>query len=125
MLSYFLNRNNIFFLAENGYLSHVQNWVNEGGNLEIEDDKGRTPLFCAIAGGQIDTAKYLMAHYATLQSDNADFTPLMIAVLNGHREMVKCLIEEVGVDIHEKTEYNTYVCKALHIALSKAIYNGK
>ncbi|CAG8469628.1 13248_t:CDS:2 [Ambispora leptoticha] len=64
-------------------------------DINQADDKGRTPLHFACAGGHIDAVKLLIAHGANVNAD-ADVVgnrPLHLAVISNKLECVVALLE--------------------------------
>lgn len=64
-------------------------------NVNVQDDKGLTPLMCASANGHLDIVEYLIRERgANLNiKNNEGKTALDLAKENGHEEVAKFLIK--------------------------------
>jgi len=64
----------------------------------VSDDKGRGPLFLAVAFGHYDVAEYLLSHGADVNAQTAaGYTPLYIATMGGMLGAAE-LIKHAGVE---------------------------
>ncbi|KAI4277941.1 MAG: hypothetical protein L6R35_006115 [Caloplaca aegaea] len=71
----------------------IDQLLEEGLHIGIEDDNGRTPLHEAAFNGRVELLNGLLARGAKLDAkDRWQDTPLDRACLNGHLEVVKFLI---------------------------------
>ncbi|CAL4969321.1 unnamed protein product [Urochloa decumbens] len=73
----------------------VCSYMVEGLRVGVDpvDDEGRTPLFCAIEGENVEVVKYLLNHGANQdKADHEGQTPLHSAAAIGDCEMVELLI---------------------------------
>uniref|UniRef100_A0A7S2U3G0 Uncharacterized protein n=1 Tax=Lotharella oceanica TaxID=641309 RepID=A0A7S2U3G0_9EUKA len=81
--------------AERGNLAEVKHLLDDGANVEVRDDTGRSPLILAAGASHVDVVEYLVGHSkADLEAKQQDGrTALMLAVLSGNLEVVRYLIE--------------------------------
>ncbi len=64
------------------------------------DEAGRTPLFAAVTGGQVEVAKILINAGVNIDSRTSEgYSPLFMAVEKGDMEMVNLLLE-AGADVN-------------------------
>ena len=72
--------------------------INLGGNVNHTDAKGKTALHYAIENkaDNADVVKALLEHKADIDAKTSyeGITPLISAVLNGHRGITMVLVEE-------------------------------
>jgi len=81
----------------------VKYLVENGADVNYEDESGKSPLYNATEEGRIDIAKYLAEKGADVNwSDGNDMTLLHLASAEGQLEVVKYLIEEKGADVNCK-----------------------
>ncbi|KAH8881994.1 ankyrin [Thozetella sp. PMI_491] len=83
-------------------------------DINVVDDRDRTPLFHAAAAGAVGTLNLLLSHLANLESrDIEGRTALHAACLEGHTEVVEILLD-AGSDMGGPTTAPTF--SALHCA---------
>ena len=71
--------------------------------VNVKDRSGNTPLHCAVMGGQLDCAKWLMEKRCSLQERNqSGYTPLMSAAAGGSLSCLQFLLEKGIYDLHER-----------------------
>ena len=65
-------------------------------DLELEDEKGNTAFCDAVTAGSVTVAKILLKKDPDLAfiRSGQNSTPLLIAVLSGHREMARLLFRQ-------------------------------
>ncbi len=68
-----------------------------------QNGNGNTALQAAVYGGQLEVFRYLKSFvenklHSSVAEPNSSISVLHIAALNGHFEIVKFLVEEVGLD---------------------------
>ncbi|WP_353275368.1 ankyrin repeat domain-containing protein [Wolbachia endosymbiont (group A) of Pipizella viduata] len=79
--------------AKNGHADVVNALIQNGANVNAEDNFKSTPLHNAARNGHIDTVKVLIAKRADVNAKDIDgYTPLHWATRNGHTEIVRILI---------------------------------
>ena len=77
-----------------GKLHAVKWFLEKGATVACEDKIGWNTLHCAAKGGDPDTIDLILTHLPDIESKTADGqTPLIIAVLLGKLQGVKCLLE--------------------------------
>jgi ankyrin repeat protein len=95
--------------------------IENGANIEIKCDAGRTPLLEAATRGQTRVAKVLIEQGADVKaSEKSGTSALGLAVLSGNTNMVR-LIFKSGVDINANVISNPNRPRftAIHIAASQ------
>eukprot|EP00347_Sterkiella_histriomuscorum_P000299 403376416 len=103
----------LVFEASQGELDFVKYWLNEVKNtinhvqldmpqrlcvIELKDlyKLTGTPLYCACEAGRNDIAKYLIENNADINITKNYQTPLVIAIMNNHPQIVKLLLQNGG-----------------------------
>ena len=78
--------------------------VNNGANIEDENDQGSQPIHTAAFSGNLEVIKYLIKNGVELEIRNKmNHTPLMIAAEQENYEVVKYLVGH-GAQIDAKDE---------------------
>jgi hypothetical protein len=82
----------------------AENLLKHGANPNIQNEQGRTPIFCP---GSADRAKLLLEYGAQTDIvDNDEDTPLSFAIFIGYdKEIIKLLICENGENIKKVNIY--------------------
>lgn len=94
-------------------LSEVSNAIKNGADINIQDERKRSPLYYAAYLGYNDIVKYLIKKHADINKpNNEEKTPLYVAAQNGHLDIVKLLVK-CDADINKTTNYGF---TPLHIA---------
>ncbi|KAL1456779.1 hypothetical protein WDU94_001480 [Cyamophila willieti] len=111
----------LLFLVEEGKESEVNEYLNKGANVNIQDAQDSTALHIAARRGKLNIAKSLLKHGAVVNSPltcglEEGYTPLCLAVKNKRLNMVQLLLQNKAI-----IEYWGYRIKgsALHIAVHK------
>ncbi len=87
--------------------------LQKGASANIRDLTGKSPWLWAVHLGLLDIIKLLRPYYDINAYDNAQWTALMLAVFQGHTEVVEFLLgEKADACIHSKEEG----IQSLHIA---------
>ena len=89
---------NIHKAAEEGNISIIKQYLDDGWDVDANDSFDRTPLHRAAYSGQKEVAKLLIAKGADVNAKNdKGKTPLLSAVMFDHKEMVELLISAGAV----------------------------
>lgn len=101
--------------AGNGKITTVNVLLEAGTQVEGEDSKSRTPLFRAATTGKLNVCRALLDHKASPNTgpaymslpggDEVWTTTLGGAILSGHTDIVKLLVER-GADLEATDEYS-------------------
>eukprot|EP00347_Sterkiella_histriomuscorum_P011577 403371923 len=84
----------LVFEASQGELDLVKYLMDELENLY---NLTGTPLYAACEAGKYDIAKYLIERNADLEIKKDDQSPLMIAIINNHPQIVELLLEKGAI----------------------------
>ncbi|CAM9837068.1 unnamed protein product [Discosporangium mesarthrocarpum] len=88
-----------------GDLADVKKYIAKGGDLEIRDEDGATPLFHAAFWTHDEIAKALLQGGARVNAQRNDgFTPLHVAARNNQPRMTKILVQG-GADLKAKEDF--------------------
>jgi ankyrin repeat protein len=69
--------------------------LEQGADIEAQDDQGMTPLHYAAWNGKLEVAKYLIEKGVNKEAqDESGYTPFHHAAWNGKLEVVKYLVEK-------------------------------
>jgi len=91
---------------EESYLKKAIEHVEKGGNINIKDIFGQTPLHIAAFQGNGKLVEYLISKGADINAkDDNGWTPLHLAVKYGHRGVVEYLLSK-GADVNARTKRN-------------------
>ncbi len=90
--------------AYNGDLESLKKLLNANQNINVQDERGWTPLMSASESGKLEVVKYLLENKAktNLRNEKGD-TALIRASVTGHVEIVKLLII-AGASVHLKNK---------------------
>ncbi|MFT4327658.1 MAG: ankyrin repeat domain-containing protein [Wolbachia pipientis] len=100
--------------AQNGDLDQVKLLFDNCGNIEAQDEFGKTPILCAAEAGKWSIVKFLLDNGANINNETTyQETPLHCAVQEGNLDIVKFLFDR-GADIESQNAYNE---KPLHLAI--------
>ncbi|MCJ7454471.1 MAG: ankyrin repeat domain-containing protein, partial [Wolbachia endosymbiont of Homalodisca vitripennis] len=100
--------------AQNGDLDQVKLLFDNGGNIEAQDEFGKTPILCAAEAGKWSIVEFLLDNGANINNETTyQETPLHCAVQEGNLDIVKFLFDR-GADIESQNAYNE---KPLHLAI--------
>lgn len=84
--------------ARNGDTAAVRKWLEQGANIDAQDDSGKTAVMAATVGNHAETVKALIDRGANLDiRDNRSDNPLLYAGAEGLLDIVKLAIE-AGAD---------------------------
>ena len=98
------------FWDEDGNLKsakEIEDLILQGADVDVQVNKGRTPLMIASYWGREDVVRILLGAGADVNIKGDDgWTALMIAVESGHKEIVEMLLDR-GADVNQKNEHST------------------
>jgi ankyrin repeat protein len=98
----------LMLAARHGYLEIVKILHERGGEVEVQNLAGYTPLMEAAEGGHTQIVEALLEMGANVNAKGnlRGRTALMIAVSKGYIDIVKLLLKHnAEVNLHEKAEY--------------------
>ena len=88
------------FIAHQGDLSGVQQWVGEGRSLDSFSN-GHTALMVACSQGHLEVAKLLLDSGAKVDlQDERGFTALHHAAMSGSHDLIRMLVNEYSSNIN-------------------------
>jgi uncharacterized protein len=88
--------------AKKGDLEHVRKLLDEGDDVNAENDNGETALLYAALKGNLEMVKLLIEREADVEARDKDgFTVLMAAASGGHLDVAGLLIEK-GAEVNAK-----------------------
>ncbi len=91
--------------AEEGNISIIKQYLDDGWDVDANDSFDRTPLHRAAFFGQKEVAKLLIANGADVNAkDEWKETPLHEAAVLGHTEITELLIAK-GADVNAKNNW--------------------
>ncbi|XP_031434982.1 fibronectin type 3 and ankyrin repeat domains protein 1-like [Clupea harengus] len=98
----------LHWAADGGSLQLVTYMIQDGCQLDVRDSSLWTPLMrvCAVSGNAAVASLLIKAGADVNVRDKDGKTPLMVAVLNNHEELVKLLLDG-GADYHVKNEFGS------------------
>ena len=92
----------IFYASQGGNYRFVKFLINNGADINLEDNSGSFPLINAVRSGNKDLVELMLSEGADLKSTNNGQTALMNAAAFGEEDITKILIS-AGSEV-EKTE---------------------
>ena len=82
-----------------GHIRIVQRLVNEGADLNMEDEYGLTALMCVALKGQDQAVQLLLENDADVNAqDNASETALMWASEQGQAQLIQLLLDNLQTE---------------------------
>ncbi len=98
-------RTALMVAARYGELEIVRFLINNGADVNYEDNDGWTALKFAAGEGKLEIVKFLINNGADVNAkDNNGWTALMSAANNGYLKIVKYLVDN-GADVNTKDDY--------------------
>ncbi|CAL4061279.1 unnamed protein product, partial [Meganyctiphanes norvegica] len=80
----------LIMAAEAGYFHCCR--VMENANLNMQDNVGKSALYCACEKGQLKTIIWLLKHEANIElADKKGYTPIIAAARGGHKKCLETL----------------------------------
>ncbi|XP_046555200.1 putative ankyrin repeat protein RF_0381 [Haliotis rubra] len=110
--------------AVNGRKDIYDLLVKEKADLKLTDDDGNNLLHLACHGGNVSIVNHLLPQFDINSRGGSGWTPVMYAVVNGHKVMFNFLVSE-GADLSLTDDYNNSVfhlgCLGGNEAIVKAL----
>ncbi|KAE9271703.1 hypothetical protein PR003_g30434 [Phytophthora rubi] len=104
----------VTWAAKNGRIEVVRELIENGADVNVQDDKGTTALMAAAEYDQLEMVKFLIEHGASLTTtNNSGDTALIIAAEKGPIKVCQFLAEQPGTDVNAT---NKLGCTALMAA---------
>ena len=105
--------------AQDGNVLEVRRLVEHGGDVNVQDYYGRSPLHSAARGGHVEVARTLVQLAADVHAVNVrGTTPLHLA----STAAVVTLLLEAGADLHRRDHNgNTPLFAAIHLGHAPAV----
>ncbi|KAI8650189.1 hypothetical protein LRP88_14723 [Fusarium phalaenopsidis] len=98
------NEDRLEWAFKQGYISVVEEILEQAVDLEHRDETGRTPLVLAASEGHVELVKLLLEKDVEVDpKDEEGRTPLSYAAENGHMEVVTLLLDN-GADLHSEDD---------------------
>jgi TPR repeat protein len=99
----------IFAYVARGDKNQLFSWVQEGGELDMQDSRGNTPLMLAAEDGKVEMVAILLQNGADPNKANLfGYTPLWAAVTGKHAYIISLLID-AGADSSLVNRYGSSV----------------
>jgi ankyrin repeat protein len=103
----------LHWACQEGKLEIVKCLLNAGASIDAQDEGGFTPLYTAVAEGNLEITRELLKRNASptlrVKSDG-DGTPLHSACAWGHFDIVKLLVDKKEVEINAKDDGGQTLC---------------
>ena len=106
--------------AQKGNLAEVQRWLDQGIDINQQDEDGSTPLFTATLNDHQNIVEFLITHGANInQQKHDDTTPLLAATIMERQNIAECLITH-GANVNQQDKGGSV---PLHWAISFRFQN--
>ena len=84
----------LILAAKNGRTDVIQHMLQEGCNIDQQNEEGYTAIHAAASRGQTKTIEFLIKHSANLNiASTSGMTPLLYSLQNGHFDAARLLIQ--------------------------------
>ncbi len=100
---------NVYTAAQYDNMNQLRTLVEQGGNVNMRDEFGMTPLYQAAINGNAEMARYLIDHGAdpNIVTGIGGMSPLSAAIWMGKTDAVLVLIEK-GANVNYVTPMNKF-----------------
>ncbi|XP_071111739.1 ankyrin repeat domain-containing protein 50-like [Haliotis cracherodii] len=88
-------RTPLMVAAEKGHRQVFDLLVTQGADLSLVDDDRNNILHVACLGGHVDMEKYVLSQKVADMNGRYGRTPLMVAVVKGHRQVFDLLLTQL------------------------------
>lgn len=107
---------NFIKACEIGDIQIVKEFINQGIDIDVKNEVGKTALICAAASGHKDIVALLLQNHAQIDArDNFDSTALIYAAASGHRDVVALLLKHnAQVDIEDDFDATALIHATVH-----------
>ncbi len=107
-----VDSNNIFDCANLGHVAAlhgniklIKRYLDQGGDIEARDGKGRTLLLVALNQSELESVKFLVENGANIDVDNVKCHSLPCAIAEDDEEFVKALNLEANCSMIRPPEF--------------------
>lgn len=86
--------------TQNGDIEQVKQLLDQGANVDHENEQGLTPLHWSALNGRTDLAELLIDHGAAInqrEGYTGKLTPMAMALLMGYDDVVECMAARGGI----------------------------
>ncbi|XP_046342732.2 serine/threonine-protein phosphatase 6 regulatory ankyrin repeat subunit A-like isoform X2 [Haliotis rufescens] len=107
------DRTPVMSAALKGHKAMFDLLVNKGCDLTVKDEYGDNILYVACEGGNVQIVEYIVSHNIVdiNSADDVGRTPVMLAVLKGHKAVFDLLVSK-GCDLTVKDTYGDNILHA-------------
>ena len=112
----------IYQSSMEGDIKSLNSYLNNGIDINSQDELGRTVLIAASANGHTNMVKHLIKKGANTNiGNNRGLTPLMVASLYNHEDIVKLLLENDALLNKQNLNGDTALLLAIRAKSSQSI----
>lgn len=109
------NQSPLLMALEGGQTELARMLVHAGADVNVKSKMYMTPLRVAAAGGHLEIVKLLVSKGALLDAPEDEYPPVIVALVKGHEDVVRFLIE-AGSDLKRR-----YVTEKGYLAVGDII----
>mmetsp|Transcript_27801 Transcript_27801/g.35975 ORF Transcript_27801/g.35975 Transcript_27801/m.35975 type:complete len:115 (-) Transcript_27801:396-740(-) len=95
-----------------GSVKKIEEYLNEGGEVNVQDAQGNTILMNACVAGKVEVVKMLLERGATMKPNNGGFKPgeqFAIDIPKAKKdEITNLLFQKTGEDFQKYTQLNHF-----------------